>query len=173
MGRSDRFRSARVFVLALDKGVPMAELDGIVLFTLIVGVVSMAKSIVSSKALENLRKLGGAKGTAAPTTPRNGRSAPVAPVAVDEDEEDEDEDEDEDEEEEEQEDEVEEEGDEDEEVAPVKTVGKLRGRPSPVVEDEDEDEEVDPMGDFTHALCTLIEVIRDNADEMLERLKSR
>jgi hypothetical protein len=157
----------------------MSELDGIVLFTLIVGVVSMAKSIVSSKALENLRRLGGKKGATAVAAPRNGRSAPVAPVAVDEDE---DEDEDEGDDEEEQED------DEEEEVAPVKTLGKLRGKPIPVVEDEadeddeeeeDEDEgddeedfeEADPMGDFTHALCTLIEVIRDNADEMLAKLK--
>ena len=66
----------------------------------------------------------------------------------------------------------------------MKTLGKLRGKPIPVVEDEAEEEEeeedeeeedfeeADPMGDFTHALCTLIEVIRDNADEMLAKLKS-
>ena len=131
----------------------------------------MAKAIVSSKALENLRKLGGAKATAAVAVPRNGRSAPVAPVAVEEEEVEE-----------------EEEEEEEEEVAPVKTLGKLRGRPIPVVEDEadeeeeeeddddgddeeDDEEEADPMGDFTHALCTLIEVIRDNADEMLAKLK--
>ena len=29
----------------------------------------------------------------------------------------------------------------------------------------------EPLGDLLHALCTIVEVIRDNADDILERLK--
>ena len=128
----------------------------------------MAKAMIGSKALENLRKLAGGKAAvAAAPAPRNGRLASKpAPVAVEEEEEDEDEvEEDEDEDDDEEEDEEEEEEDE---TPP--TLGTIRGRKIPVVEEQDEEEE-EPLGDLLHALCTIVQVIRDNADDILERLK--
>lgn len=124
----------------------------------------MAKAMVGSKALENLRKLAAGKAAVASApAPRNGRvHSKPAPVAVEEEE-------DEDEEVEEDEDEGDEDEDEDEQdEEETPTVGTIRGRKIPVVEDEEEEE---PLGDLLHALCTIVEVIRDNADDILERLK--
>ena len=132
----------------------------------------MAKAMVGSKALENLRKLAAGKAAvAAAPAPRNGRlSSKPAPVAVEEEEEDEDEDEVEEDEDDGDDDDEEEE--EEEEVETPPTLGKIRGKAIPVVEDEDEEEE-EPLGDLIHALCTIVEIIQDNGDLILAKLKGR
>lgn len=146
----------------------MSGLEVVFGFILFAGVFHMAKAMVGSKALDNLRKLAGKAAVAAAPAPRNGRlSSKPAPVAVEEEEEDEDEVE-EDEDEGDDDDDEDEEEEEEDETPP--TLGKIRGKAIPVVEDEDEEEE-EPLGDLLHALCTIVEVIRDNADDILERLK--
>jgi hypothetical protein len=147
----------------------MSGLELVFGFILFAGVFHMAKAMVGSKALENLRKLAAGKAAvAAAPAPRNGRlSSKPAPVAVEEEEEDEDEVEEDEDDGDDDEDEDEEEEEEDE-TPP--TLGKIRGKAIPVVEEEDEEEE-EPLGDLLHALCTIVEVIRDNADDILERLK--
>jgi hypothetical protein len=147
----------------------MSGLELVFGFILFAGVFRMAKAMVGSKALENLRKLAAGKAAvAAAPAPRNGRlSSKPAPVAVEEEEEDEDEVE-EDEDDGDDDDDEDEEEEEEDETPP--TLGKIRGKAIPVVEDEDEEEE-EPLGDLLHALCTIVEVIRDNADDILERLK--
>jgi len=154
------------FFVGLDKRFLMSGLELVFGFILFAGVFHMAKAMIGSKALENLRKLAGGKAAvAAAPAPRNGRLASKpAPVAVEEEEEDEDEVE---EDEDDGDDDEEEEEEEEEDETPP-TIGKIRGKAIPVVEDEDEEE---PLGDLLHALCTIVEVIRDNADDILERLK--
>ena len=151
----------------------MSGLELVFGFILFAGVFHMAKAMVGSKALDNLRKLAGKAAVAAAPAPRNGRlSSKPAPVAVEEEEEDEDEVE---EDEDEGDDEEDEDEEEEEEVETPPTLGTIRGRKihvcsAPVVEEQDEEEE-EPLGDLLHALCTIVEVIRDNADDILERLK--
>ena len=146
----------------------MSGLEVVFGFILFAGVFHMAKAMVGSKALENLRKLAkGKAAVAAAPAPRNGRLASKpAPLAVEEEEEDEDEVEEDEEEDEGDEDEDEE---EEEEEAPP-TLGTIRGRKIPVVEEEDEEEE-EPLGDLIHALCTIVEIIQDNGDLILAKLK--